>query len=109
MSRLKQSFEDENQEQGIESGHSAVGSTTEISQREFTGNPWFEEIIEGSELGRIKRKRGGHTSADGKSKVEWEVVEMSDDDQVGLASASKRKLDASTNDNGSDVKMRAVS
>ena len=109
MSRLKQSLEDESQEQGIESVQSPVGSKDVISQREFTGNPWFEEIIEGSELGRIKRKRGGHTSADGKSKFEWEVVEMNDDDQVGLASASKRKLDASTNDDGSDVKMRAVS
>lgn len=42
---------------------------------EVRGQQWFEELIEGSELGRLRRKPGGQTSKDGKTRVEWEVVE----------------------------------
>lgn len=58
--------------------------------REIQGVPWFEEMIEGSELGRIKRQRGGQSSVDGRSKVEWEVVEFSGE---SAANTGKRKLD----------------
>ncbi|KAI9703482.1 MAG: hypothetical protein M1820_005786 [Bogoriella megaspora] len=40
------------------------------------GFPWFESVVEDSRLGRIKRQKGGHTSRDGLSTVEWEVVEI---------------------------------
>lgn len=43
--------------------------------REVRGQPWFEEVIEGTRLGRIKRSRGGQTNADGRGHVEWSVVE----------------------------------
>ncbi len=36
---------------------------------------------ESSWLGRIKRRKGGHTSADGTRTVEWEIVEMEGDDE----------------------------
>jgi len=59
------------------------------------GIPWFETMIEGSNLGKIKRSRGhGHTS-DGRLKVEWEVVEWTGDgdgDELEIPSTSKRKL-----------------
>ena len=62
--------------------------------REVRGTPWFEEMIEGSELGRMKRRRGGHTSADGKIKVEWEIMEVEGDNgEGGLTGGEKRKLD----------------
>ena len=51
-------------------------------------------MIEGSELGRLRRRRGGQTSADGRTKVEWEVNDYSMD-EVGDASGSgngKRKI-----------------
>lgn len=40
------------------------------------GMPYFEELVENSRLGRIKRQIGGHTSQDGSTSVQWEVVEI---------------------------------
>ncbi|KAI9724666.1 MAG: hypothetical protein M1828_003535 [Chrysothrix sp. TS-e1954] len=57
------------------------------------GAPWFEELIEDSRLGRVKRQRGGHTSTDGGSKVDWEVVELED----GTQSTAKRKVEQMSN------------
>lgn len=45
------------------------------------GMPYFEEMVENSRLGRIKRQKGGHTSADGTRSVEWEVVEIGGEDE----------------------------
>ncbi len=80
---------------------------TRIGQgREIRGTPWFEEMIEGSELGRMKRRRGGQTSADGRTKVEWEVVEFGGDNgEAGLAGGEKRKLDRVGE--GDDLVMRS--
>lgn len=44
------------------------------------GMPYFEEMVENSRLGRIKRQKGGHTSRDGRTTVQWEVVEIGGDD-----------------------------
>ena len=72
--------------------------------REVRGNPWFEEMIEGSELGRIKRRRGGESSADGKTTVEWEVVEYeTESGDIAGSGAPKRKIG---NLNDDDVDMR---
>jgi hypothetical protein len=43
------------------------------------GMPYFEEMVENSRLGRIKRQKGGHTSRDGRTTVEWEVFEIGGD------------------------------
>ena len=72
--------------------------------REIKGIPWFEEVIEGSELGRIKRRRGGESSADGKTVIEWEVTEMDGaEGDGGGTGAPKRKLESL---NGEDVDMK---
>lgn len=72
--------------------------------REIKGIPWFEEVIEGSELGRIKRRRGGDSSADGKTVIEWEVTEMEGaEGDGGGTGALKRKLESL---NGEDVDMK---
>ncbi|MCJ1281060.1 hypothetical protein MMC26_000378 [Xylographa opegraphella] len=72
------------------------------------GQPWFEEIIEGSELGRLTRRRGGETSLDGKTRVEWEIVEFNNDDGTdfseGGIGTAKRKHDELAG--GEDVAMR---
>ena len=74
--------------------------------REIRGTPWFEEMIQGSQLGRIKRRRGGETSSDGHTKVEWEITEYeSSEGDVGNASTAKRKLGSL--DTGDDVEMRS--
>ena len=68
------------------------------------GRSWFEEIIAGSELGRIRQSEGEFTSG-GTTKVEWEVVEfehlldgdgqdeLSGNLQNEASSSGKRKID----------------
>lgn len=74
--------------------------------REVRGTPWFEEMIQGSELGRVKRRRGGETSSDGRTKVEWEISEFeSGDGDIAIASTGKRKLGSLTA--GEDVDMKS--
>ncbi|MCJ1410816.1 hypothetical protein MMC19_004902 [Ptychographa xylographoides] len=74
---------------------------------EIHGEPWFEEILEGSALGRMRRRRGGKTSADGRARVEWEIVDFEGDEHgestEGLGTG-KRKLEDSTV--GEDLVMR---
>ncbi|CAF9925047.1 MAG: hypothetical protein HETSPECPRED_005730 [Heterodermia speciosa] len=61
--------------------------------REVRGSPWFEEMVEGSELGRIRRRRGGQTSTDGRTRYEWEVVEIGSEEAENTATGTaKRKL-----------------
>ncbi|KAL8911700.1 MAG: hypothetical protein Q9172_007627 [Xanthocarpia lactea] len=78
--------------------------TSLAETREIQGAPWFEDIIEGSELGRMKRQRGGHSSADGRSKVSWEVVEFTSDPSDGGSNNGKRKLSQIGKEN--DIPMR---
>ena len=61
--------------------------------REVRGSPWFEEMVEGSELGRIRRRRGGQTSTDGRTRYGWEVVEIGGEEAENTATGTaKRKL-----------------
>ncbi|KAF6234983.1 hypothetical protein HO173_006913 [Letharia columbiana] len=88
----------------------AAGGSRQVANlgqgREVRGTPWFEEMIQGSELGRIKRRRGRETSSDGRTKVEWEISEFgSGDGDVPVASTSKRKLGSV--DHRDDVEMRS--
>ena len=72
--------------------------------REIRGTPWFEEMIEGSELGRLRRRRGGETSLDGKTMTEWEITEFESgkgDDEI--QASGKRKHDSLAE--GQDVHM----
>lgn len=43
------------------------------------GLPWFETMVEGSRLGKMKKSWGKHHSSDGRYQVEWEVTEWTDD------------------------------
>ncbi|KAL9015737.1 MAG: hypothetical protein Q9185_006877 [Variospora sp. 1 TL-2023] len=72
--------------------------------RHRQGAQWKEEMIDGSQLGRIKRRRGGQRSADGKSRVEWEVVEFTEESTDAGGSTGKRKLDEIGHDR--NVEMR---
>ncbi|KAL8774120.1 MAG: hypothetical protein Q9209_001228 [Squamulea sp. 1 TL-2023] len=82
----------------------AVSKTSTSEGREIQGAPWFEEMIEGSELGRIKRQRGGQSSADGRSKVSWEVVEFTSEPSDNGNNIGKRKLSQVGKE--SDIAMR---
>ena len=60
------------------------------------GAPWFEELVKNTKLGQMKQQRGGHSSADGSVKVEWEIVEWTegddaDDESTKSPPAAKRK------------------
>lgn len=66
--------------------------------RDTLSIPWIDSIVEGSSLGgRLKRTKGSRQSADGTTRVEWEIVEYDDednDDEAGSSSSNngKRKL-----------------
>lgn len=71
-------FEDES------SGEEDVGeglSTSRVVKRRTAGSmsnrgmPYFEELVEDSKLGKIKRRHGGHVDAEGRE-VQWEVTEI---------------------------------
>lgn len=66
------------------------------------GISWFEDMINGSQLGHHSKRRKGHgTSADGTTTISWEVSEYygSDDAGVQTPSSSKRKAgDIETDD-----------
>ncbi|MCJ1309624.1 hypothetical protein MMC25_003284 [Agyrium rufum] len=68
----------------------------EDGAREIHGQPWFMDMIEGSRLGNLRRRKGARTSADGRSKVEWEVVEFvpaEESTQPGGVGSGKRKVE----------------
>ncbi|KAG9234458.1 hypothetical protein BJ875DRAFT_376395 [Amylocarpus encephaloides] len=55
--------------------------------------PWFETMVEGSKLGKMKREGGRRTSVNGQWRVEWEIVEWTaDDGETGNMSPGKRKF-----------------
>ncbi|KAL8243943.1 hypothetical protein R6Q59_010201 [Mikania micrantha] len=69
------------------------------SVRHGTDGPmtWFEEMLDGSHLGRTRMtRRGMGTSADGTTQVSWEVTEYGNENEdvvmASLSSGSKRKL-----------------
>ncbi|KAK4106701.1 hypothetical protein N658DRAFT_27644 [Parathielavia hyrcaniae] len=53
--------------------------------------PWFDSLVEGSRLGRLRRARGRGMNRSGIVRVEWEIVEWSDE-EAGAESPRKRKL-----------------
>ncbi|KAH7037826.1 uncharacterized protein B0I36DRAFT_359466 [Microdochium trichocladiopsis] len=68
--------------------------------RDFTGIPWFDNMLAGSTLGSVQTRIGFHEHDNGRVRVEWEVTEWTegghnDEDadmsEESSASASKRK------------------
>ncbi|KAL9620512.1 MAG: hypothetical protein Q9160_004981 [Pyrenula sp. 1 TL-2023] len=85
--------------------HSATLSSTVSGQN--ANVPWFEEMIEGSRLGRTeKTKRGMAVSGDGRTRVEWEVSEF-EDEGPGTPRGKRKLEDDSQDDNeDKDIQMR---
>ncbi|OAP58812.1 hypothetical protein AYL99_06109 [Fonsecaea erecta] len=74
-----------------------IQSPTRTQRSGRTGGlTWFEEMLEGSRLGRSQnRRRGVGISNDGLTRVEWEVSEFFDDgseESIQMATGSKRKI-----------------
>lgn len=94
------------------------GETAEVDE----GVPWFESMVSGSRLGKMRRSLGARRS--GRWSVEWEVVEWGGDDASGSAShdtgreiegqrpasAGKRKLGVDDEDEhvGADATMKGA-
>ena len=59
------------------------------------GLPWFDTLVEGSRLGTIRTSKGSGRSRDGAVRVEWEVVEYTEDGSGGddTPRSGKRKFD----------------
>lgn len=77
-------------------GDGAIRTTRQGTAGSLT---WFEEMIDGSRLGRAtKTRRGAGASADGTTTIQWEVTQYGhEDDDTSAAShsassSSKRKL-----------------
>lgn len=63
--------------------------TRSVCQGTVGGIPWFEELVEGSRLGRLMRQRRGMgVSHDQSTSIEWEISEWRDDGsgELGLES-----------------------
>jgi hypothetical protein len=89
----------------VQQEHQHVTRTQHIGR---SGNlTWFEEMLDGSRLGRTqKTRRGAGFSNDGSTRVEWEVSEFFDDstEEPQTTSGSKRKIGEVANDD--DVNMQ---
>jgi len=56
------------------------------------GLPWFETLVEGSRLGRMRKSSGKRQSRDGRFQVEWEIVEWNGEGDEESLGTGKRKL-----------------
>ncbi|KAK0865526.1 hypothetical protein LTR91_012280 [Friedmanniomyces endolithicus] len=98
LESLRLDGKDEDEDSGVEEGAGARvsgdthGTASAVEGRVGMQRPGQRETrqsmggsgvsyYESSWLGRIKRRKGGHTSADGTRTVEWEIVEMEGDDE----------------------------
>lgn len=80
----------ENDKEKIENVVPFAGSST-LNGSGNEGLPWFETMVEGSRLGKMKRSSGQQQT--GRYKVEWEIMEWTDDGEADGTSPAKRKLD----------------
>jgi len=90
----------------LQEEHKKEDKTTTTVARQSYGVPWFDSLVDETRLGRLRRTQGQSTSQDGKTRVEWEIVEWTDggdtpmtgaDDDTdtvaaGQVSPAKRKL-----------------
>ncbi|KAK8108585.1 hypothetical protein PG984_014386 [Apiospora sp. TS-2023a] len=75
-----------------------TGPNTPLLGREFSGLPWFDSMVRGSQLGNLRTSKGARESRDGHVRVEWEITEWTGDgggegvdDESESSSSGKRK------------------
>lgn len=86
------SGDDEGQESAVvpRNGRQTVG-----------GLPWLDTLTDGSRLGTLRTAKGRHSNRSGTIRVEWEIVEWTEDDAPETAKNGKRKL--GDRDSGSGI------
>lgn len=86
----------------VKESRDETASSGSTALRQSDGVPWFETLVEGTPLGRLRRSHGTRQSEDGSVKLEWEVVDFTGDSDSDMADATassvaerpaKRKLD----------------
>ncbi|RDW78396.1 hypothetical protein BP5796_06248 [Coleophoma crateriformis] len=84
----KEALEDvESDKEKIEKG---VPETSALQTTE--GLPWFNTMIEGSKLGKMRTSKGQRRSSNGRVQVEWEIMEWTDEGNDDSHVTGKRKL-----------------
>ncbi|CAG9937664.1 unnamed protein product [Clonostachys rosea f. rosea IK726] len=73
----------EQEAQGGEGEEGPASPGLRLAMRESYGVPWFDGLVEGTRLGRMRRTQGIRSSGDGRVRVEWEIVEFDGDDEDG--------------------------
>lgn len=103
------------QQQRVASPRIAIGTSSALAStvrggRETTSIPWFDTLLEGSRLaGRMRPSKGSRQSADGTTRVKWEVVEYTNDPNdpdTPSTGSGKRKL--GDRDDADDAQMEGV-
>lgn len=87
-----------------------TGPNTPLLGREFSGLPWFDSMVRGSQLGNLRTSKGARESRNGHVRVEWEVTEWSGDgggegidDESESSSSGKRKRGDTEHDDAHDA------
>jgi hypothetical protein len=74
------------------------------------GTPWFEELVEDTQLGKFKKQKGGYGFRDGSVRVEWEVVEWTEgddaDDEAGEPTVPAKRKAGDVEE--ADTEMRTI-
>lgn len=86
-----------------EAGTASSRPSRTTALRESYGVPWFDGLVEGTRLGKMRQSRGVERSHDGRINIQWEVVEIGNDGEaeedqdvdMGTLTPAKRKRDSS--------------
>ncbi|KAK0623241.1 hypothetical protein B0T14DRAFT_564626 [Immersiella caudata] len=74
------------------SGDEDDGERSLVIRETVGGLPWLDTLTDGSRLGTLRAAKGSHTNRGGTVRVEWEIMEWTEDDVPGTARNGKRKL-----------------
>lgn len=103
-------------QRGVVSPRIAIGTSSALAStgrggRETTSIPWFDTLLEGSILaGRMRSSKGSQQSADGTTRVEWEVFEYTNDaNDADTPSTGSGKRKLGDRDDADDAQMEGVS
>lgn len=67
------------------------------------GLPWFDTMVQGSKLGNLGTTKGNSRSRYGAVRIEWEIVEYTEDDGDDAPRPGKRKLDDGDDSQGASA------
>lgn len=80
-------------DQSDEEGSPGTTSSESTALRQSHSVPWFDALVEGSQLGKLGRKHGIQKSEDSSVRIEWEVVDFTseaDEDMKDVSEGTER-------------------